>query len=141
MAEKRYQRTADRLAATGRKPGCRQSGGAGGCGHGQKGIRRRDRTGSGGTPYLIPVFGRFSLPARTEYIDRGSSGIFLKASPAKTIWSATLTPIYRPTEQSYIRLEISYVQASWGFSNAHGHPTDNRLSLVAETRCLFQGSP
>jgi hypothetical protein len=91
----------------------------------------------GGAFYLVPHFGRFSLPLRLEYIDQGTSGIYLDAPAAKNITTATLTPTYTLTEKAYLRAEVAYVHARDGFAKKDGTVKDGRLALAAEVGYRF----
>ncbi len=107
---------------------------------------QRDKTASnqysrkssiGGAFYMIPEFGKFSLPIRVEYIDQGGSEMYLDNPETKKIYAATISPTYRCTKASYIRLESSYVQATKGFADKDGEPKDDRIYLATEFGYLF----
>jgi len=91
----------------------------------------------GGAFYLVPHFGRFSLPLRLEYIDQGKSGIYLDAPTAKEIAAATLSPTYALTPKAYLRAEVAYVHARGGFADKDGTTKNSRIALAAEVGYHF----
>ena len=95
------------------------------------------RYATGGALYLVPRFGEFFLPLRLEYIDQGTSGVYLEAAEAKTITTVTLSPTYNLTEQAYLRAEAAYVHAREGFAKDDGTPKDDRLALAMEVGYRF----
>ena len=95
------------------------------------------RSSIGGALYAVPDFGKFSLPVRVEYVDQGSSRMYLDDPETKRIYAATISPTYRFTKASYLRFESSYVHASKGFADKDGRTKDNRVYLAAEIGYLF----
>ncbi|ACD65694.1 MAG TPA: porin [Sulfurihydrogenibium sp.] len=98
-----------------------------------------DSKGYGVAGYIIPKFGNFSLPVRIEYVNGGSkgkeSGIYNGASKA---WTITATPTFRPTKNTYVRAEVSYVNSDNKiFADSSGNPKDTKVSAAAEFGFLF----
>jgi hypothetical protein len=107
-----------------------------------------DSKGYGVAGYIIPKIGNFSLPVRIEYVDGGSkgkeSGIygFIDNSNNQVniskAWTVTTTPTFRPTKNTYIRAEVSYVNSNEKiFKNSSGNPKDTKVSAAAEFGFLF----
>lgn len=96
-----------------------------------------DDSSIGGAVYIIPHFGKFSLPMRLEYIDQGASGIYLDSTSAHRITAVTISPTYRFIAKAYIRADLGYVHADDGFSDDNGHPKSNRICLAAEIGYTF----
>ena len=57
--------------------------------------------------YFIPNFGNISVPVRVEYFDEGTSGIYWGG--ADTGYTATITPTFKPSENTFVRAEVSYI--------------------------------
>lgn len=95
------------------------------------------RSAVGGAFYAVPGFGKFSLPVRLEYIDQGSSGIYVENPEAARIYTATLSPTYRFTKESYLRFETAFVRASHGFADKDGKTKDKRVYLAMELGYVF----
>jgi hypothetical protein len=98
-----------------------------------------DSKGYGVAGYIIPKSGNFSLPVRIEYMNDGSkgkeSGIYNGVSKA---WTITATPTFRPTKNTYIRGEVSYVNSDEKiFKDNSGNQKDTKVSAVAELGFLF----
>jgi len=91
----------------------------------------------GGAVYLVPRCGDFFFPLRVEYVDQGTSRIYLDAAAAKAITTVTFTPTYKLTEQAYLRAEAAYVHARDGFADENGNPQDSRLALAMEVGYRF----
>ena len=69
------------------------------------------KKGYGIALYVIPQFGKFSIPIRTEYVkDKDDSGIY--GFNNKGTYSFTLTPTYKLSEHTTIRAEYSYVKSN-----------------------------
>lgn len=99
----------------------------------------KDDNGYGVALYIIPQFENISVPTRIEYVNDGSkgkeSGIYSNVSKAYTI---TVTPTYKPTKNSYIRLEGSYVKADNDiFTDKSGNPKSSKTSAAVELGFLF----
>lgn len=91
----------------------------------------------GAALYVTPEWGRFSLPARLEYVDQGRSRFYLDNPATKTLSSATVTPTWQWTESNFLRAEASYARAHDGFADGQGQPKSDRVYLAAEVGCLF----
>ncbi len=98
-----------------------------------------DSKGYGVAGYIVPKFGNFFLPVRIEYVNDGSkgkeSGIYNSVSKA---WTITATPTFRPTKNTYVRAEVSYVNSDEKiFKDNSGNPKDTKVSAATEFRFLF----
>ena len=86
--------------------------------------------------YVIPEFDRIMIPVRLEYVNEGTSGIYGVAGDSA--WSATITPTWSPTNHTYLRAELAYVQTDKkGFSNDKGKPKDSRTIFGVEAGFKF----
>jgi hypothetical protein len=102
-------------------------------------VSGHDSKGYGVAGYVVPKFGNFSLPVRIEYVNDGSkgkeSGIYNGVSKA---WTITATPTFRPTKNTYVRAEVSYVNSDNKiFADSSGNPKDTKVSAAAELGFLF----
>lgn len=78
----------------------------------------------------------FELPIRIEYINEGTSGIYGVAGD--DAWSFTITPTYRPTQNTYVRAEFAYVNTDKkGFTDDKGNLKDSRTFIGVETGFMF----
>jgi hypothetical protein len=91
----------------------------------------------GGAFYIVPRFGKFSVPLRLEYIDQGKSGIYLDSEDAKQIYAATLSPTYHLLDNAYVRADLGYVKADDGFIDKDGKVKSDRVCLAAEIGYTF----
>ena len=83
--------------------------------------------------YLTPTFGRLSVPVRLEYFDEGTSGIYFDG--ADKGYTATITPTFKPTENSFIRAEVAYVSTDKKvFKNG---TKDNKTTFAVELGFTF----
>jgi len=99
-------------------------------------VSGNDSKGYGVAGYIIPKFGNFSLPVRIEYVNDGSSSIYI--SNASKAWTITATPTFRPTKNTYVRAEVSYVNSDEKiFIDNSGNPKDTKVSAAAEFGFLF----
>ncbi|AAC06480.1 outer membrane beta-barrel protein [Aquifex aeolicus] len=97
----------------------------------------QDDSAYGVALYVIPKFetkyGEFSLPLRLEYFDEGSSGIYFGG--ADKGYTLTVTPTFRPTPNTYVRAEVSYVNTdNKVFKNG---TKDNKTTLAVELGFTF----
>lgn len=102
-------------------------------------VSGNDSKGYGVAGYVVPKFGNLSLPVRIEYVNDGSkgkeSGIYSNVSKA---WTFTATPTFRPTKNTYVRAEVSYVNSDNKiFKDNSGNPKDTKVSATAELGFLF----
>ncbi len=95
------------------------------------------RSATGGAFYMVPHFGRFSLPVRLEYIDQGKSRIYIDNADAKQIYAATVSPTFTFCDTAYIRTETAYVNADKAFSDKDGNRKNSRICLAAEVGYIF----
>ena len=56
-----------------------------------------------------PSLGDIALPIRVEYVSNGNSGLFLTGND--TTWTFTITPTYKPTANTFVRVELGYVSS------------------------------
>ena len=87
--------------------------------------------------YISPDFGRFSFPMRFEYIDLKNSEIYIENPDTKNIYTATVSPTWHYTENTYIRAEAAYVKAGGAFADENGNIRDNRINLAIELGFIF----
>lgn len=102
-------------------------------------VAGKDDNGYGVALYIIPQFENLSIPARIEYVNDGSkgkeSGIYSNVSKAYTF---TVTPTYKPTKNSYIRVETSYFKADNKiFADKNSNPKSGKASAAVELGFLF----
>ncbi|RMA97107.1 outer membrane beta-barrel protein [Hydrogenothermus marinus] len=85
-----------------------------------------------------------SVPVRIEYVNNGDSapgdisgsGIYLTGE--KSAWSFTITPTYKPTKNTFARVEAAYVTTDKKvFVNDKGNGKDSRTVLAFEAGFLF----
>ncbi len=70
------------------------------------------KAGYGLAVYIVPEFGKISLPIRTEYVrDKNNSGIY--GFKDKGTYSFTVTPTYKLSEHTTVRAEYSYVKSNY----------------------------
>jgi hypothetical protein len=94
----------------------------------------RDDKAYGVALYLIPSFGKVSLPVRLEYFKEGTSGIY-SGSNADSGYTLTLTPTFRPTDNTFIRAEIAYISTdNRVFDN---NTKSNKTTLALEVGFTF----
>lgn len=68
----------------------------------------QDESAFGVAVYVIPSFGNLSLPVRLEYFNEGTSGIY-SGSNADKGFTFTITPTFRPADNTFLRAEVAYV--------------------------------
>ena len=91
----------------------------------------------GAAVYIVPHFGRFSIPLRLEYIDQDKSGIYLDSVDARQIYAATVSPTYHLRDNIYVRADLGYVKADDGFADDDGKIKSDRICLAAEVGYQF----
>ncbi|MBK3332985.1 outer membrane beta-barrel protein [Persephonella atlantica] len=78
----------------------------------------------------------FEIPVRIEYVNDGTSGIYGVAGD--DAWSFTITPTYRPSNNTFVRAEFAYVNTDQkGFTDDKGNPKDSRTSIGVEAGFMF----
>ena len=96
----------------------------------------QDDSAYGVAVYVIPNFGNLSVPLRLEYFDEGTSGIYSDpTSPAEKGYTVTLTPTYKPADNSFIRAEVSYLSTDKKVLG--GGTEDSKTSLAVELGFTF----
>ncbi|WP_461831741.1 outer membrane beta-barrel protein [Aquifex sp.] len=87
--------------------------------------------------YFIPRFetgkGEVSIPVRLEYFDEGTSGIYSGSSKDNNGWSFTITPTYKPTSNTFVRVEYAYLNTDKKVINGE----DNKTTISAEIGFTF----
>ena len=83
-----------------------------------------------------------TFPIRIEYVDNGDSndnvgsGIYLTGK--NSAWSFTITPTWKPTKNTFARLEAAYITTDKKvFVDDDGKAKDNRTVLAFEAGFLF----
>lgn len=99
--------------------------------------RYQDSTAIGAAFYIIPTFGRFSVPVRLEWVDQGGSEIYLENPDTHILNSVTISPTYRFTDKVYVRMESSYACGDNAFTSQEGRAEDGRVYLSAEVGYVF----
>jgi hypothetical protein len=97
----------------------------------------KDDSSIGAAVYIVPRFGKFSIPVRLEVIDQGKSAIYLDSLDAQQIYTVTLTPTYHIRDNAYIRADFGYVRADDGFADDDGNVKSDRICFAAEMGYLF----
>jgi len=92
----------------------------------------------GGALYISPIFGKFELPVRLEYIHQDKSRIYIDNEDTKNIYTISITPTYNITKTCYLRLEGSYINAKDGFSNDNGKVKNYRYYIASEVGMVFR---
>ncbi|WP_457642664.1 outer membrane beta-barrel protein [Persephonella sp.] len=92
--------------------------------------------------FLNAQIANVTVPIRIEYVDNGDStdmwgsGIYLTGK--KSAWSFTITPTYKPTKNTFARVEASYISTDQKvFNDDKGSEKDNRTVLAFEAGFLF----
>ena len=83
--------------------------------------------------YVTPNFGNVSIPVRLEYFDEGTSGIYWGG--ADKGYTATITPTFRPTENTFLRAEVAYI--STDRKVFRGGTKDNKTTFAVELGFTF----
>ena len=95
------------------------------------------RSSIGGSLYICPNFGSFSIPLRLEYINQNKSQIYIESPGTKHIYTLTVSPTWHFNENTYIRAESAYVKADEAFADKDGRIRDNRINLAVEAGYVF----
>ncbi|WP_457640297.1 outer membrane beta-barrel protein [Persephonella sp.] len=101
--------------------------------------------------FLNAQVANVTVPIRIEYVDNGSSsgsdiwgsGIYLTGEGST--WSFTVTPTYKPTKNTFARVELAYIYTNAYFAPTNqkvftddkGNAKDNRTVLAFEAGFLF----
>lgn len=93
----------------------------------------QDDSAYGVALYATPNFGALSIPVRFEYFDEGTSGIYFGG--ADNGYTVTITPTFKPTENSFVRAEVAYISTdNKVFKNG---TEDNKTTLAVELGFTF----
>jgi len=99
-------------------------------------VAGNDDTAYGIALYLSTKVDVFEIPVRIEYVNDGTSGIYGIAGD--DAWSFTVTPTYRPSDNTFVRAEFAYVNTDGkGFVDDKGNLKDSRTFLGVEAGFLF----
>ncbi len=93
----------------------------------------QDDSAYGVAIYITPNFGNISVPVRLEYFDEGTSGIYWGG--AEKGYTATITPTYKPTENTFLRAEVAYISTDQKVFK--GGTKDNKTTLSVELGFTF----
>ena len=92
--------------------------------------------------FLDAQIANVTFPIRIEYVDNGDSndvygsGIYLTGK--NSAWSFTITPTWKPTKNTFARLEASYISTDKKvLQDDSGKAKDNRTVLAFEAGFLF----
>ncbi|WP_029521813.1 outer membrane beta-barrel protein [Persephonella sp. KM09-Lau-8] len=80
----------------------------------------------------------FEIPVRIEYVNDGTSGIYSVAGD--DAWTFTITPTWKPTKNTFLRAEFSYISTDKkGFPDDDGNDDkkDNRTVMGVEAGFVF----
>ncbi|NPA12514.1 MAG: outer membrane beta-barrel protein [Aquificae bacterium] len=111
-----------------------------------QGAAKIDDSAYGIALYLSTKVDVFELPVRLEYVNDGSAtktdgtvvceGIYGVAGD--DAWSFTITPTYRPADNTYVRVEFAYVSTDGkGFTDDKGNEKDSRTFIGLEAGFIF----
>lgn len=95
------------------------------------------RSASACALYVEPSAGKFSCPVRLEFVNQGKSMIYSDSTDAKRMYSATITPTWHFSENTYFRVSSAYINADGAFADHRGNKKNNRVYLAAETGFIF----
>ncbi len=98
----------------------------------------KDDTAYGVAFYVNPsVTENISVPVRLEYVNQGTSDIYGK-NIGDSAFSITVTPTYKPTNNTYVRCEVAYVSTDGkAFADDKGNPKDNKTFVGFEAGFNF----
>ncbi len=91
----------------------------------------QDDSAYGVALYVTPNFESVSVPIRVEYFDSGNSGIYVDNKG----YTLTITPTIRPSDNTYIRVELSYISTDNKIFK--GNTKDNKTTAVLELAFTF----
>ncbi|SNZ07098.1 Putative beta-barrel porin-2, OmpL-like. bbp2 [Persephonella hydrogeniphila] len=95
-----------------------------------------DDTAYGIALYASAKMDVFEIPVRIEYVNDGTSGIYGIAGD--DAWSFTITPTYKPSENTFVRAEFAYVNTDdKGFYDDDGNAKDSRTFIGVEAGFMF----
>ena len=76
------------------------------------------------------------IPVRVEYANDGTSDIYTDAG--KYVWTFTVSPTYKPTKNTFARVELGYIKTDTkGFLDSNGTKKNNRFLAGAEVGFVF----
>ena len=84
----------------------------------------QDSSAFGVALYATPNLGSLSIPARLEYFYGGTSGIYQGGKG----FTLTVTPTFRPTENTYVRGEVAYILTD---NNIFRNGTENNKTTLS----------
>ncbi|NPA32393.1 MAG: outer membrane beta-barrel protein [Aquificae bacterium] len=90
----------------------------------------KDDNAYGVALYIAPHFtlaqGKLTFPIRLEYFDEGTSGIYTGCEEDNSGWTFTITPTYKPTANTYVRVEYAYID-----TDKNALDGDNNRSIIS----------
>ncbi|WP_456383909.1 outer membrane beta-barrel protein [Persephonella sp.] len=98
--------------------------------------------------FLNAQIANVTVPIRIEYVDNGDSanlpgvpgelGSLIYLTGEGSAWSFTITPTYKPTKNTFARVELSYISTDKKiFVDDSGSTKDNRTTVAFEAGFLF----
>ena len=99
-----------------------------------------DDTAYGVALYVTPTVGAVEVPVRVEFLNDGTSGVFkVNEVGVDSATTFTITPTYRYTENSFVRVELSYVSSDKNvFEDDKGNKTqDTKTSFAVQAGFTF----
>ncbi|WP_457623703.1 outer membrane beta-barrel protein [Persephonella sp.] len=101
----------------------------------------KDDTAYGVALFINPaVAPNVTVPVRVEYINQGTSDIYAYdgKSIGESAYSVTVTPTYKPTDNTYIRCEFAYVTTDKAvFADDKGNSKDSKTFVGFEAGFMF----
>jgi hypothetical protein len=89
----------------------------------------------------FPLADKFTLPARLEYVNDGTSGLYGLggAGVDNKAWTLTVTPTYNFTDATFLRAEVAYVKTDkkGPYVDSDGNTKDNALTIGAQAGVRF----
>ncbi len=87
--------------------------------------------------FLDAQIANVTVPIRIEYVDNNKNTDIYLLGNDKT-WSFTITPTYKPTKNTFARVELAYTKADKNsFVDNKGKEKDNRTVVAFEAGFLF----
>ena len=98
----------------------------------------KDSSAFGIALYITPSLSKtISVPVRIEYINQGTSDIY-DSGIGKNAKSFTITPTWKPTENTYLRAEFAYVSTDAKyFTDRKGNQKSSRTIVGVEAGFSF----
>ena len=88
-----------------------------------------------------PLSGNWTLPMRLEYVDDGSSGIYMGVpGTSNNAYTFTITPTYNFTDSTFVRAELAYIstdQKSGALVDDSGVAQDSNITVGFQAGVLL----